>query len=136
MTQGNTPDLQEYYQHVQTMGKLRTLPHARRWSTAVLQTLGLNLDGRTKQQLAKALPEELGEALTRVFWLLHFRNTNLSSHDFQAQVARRSGNTDPFFARYPILAVFRGVKSMIDPELSKKVANTLSPEVRELWEKA
>jgi len=118
------------------MGKLRTPQHARRWSTAVLKTLGINLDGRTKKKLAKALPEELADDLTRVFWLLHFRNSNLSSHEFQNQVARRSGNTDPDFARYPVLAVFHGVKEMIGSDTRQAVAKSLSPEVRELWENA
>jgi uncharacterized protein (DUF2267 family) len=129
-------DLNSYYQTVQTQGNLRTPQHAQRWSTAVLKTLGFNLDGRTKKRLANALPQELGTDLKRVFWLLHFRNNQLSSHDFQNQVSRRSGNSDPQFARTPILAVFHGVKQIVDNDTQQAVAQSLSPEVRALWEKA
>ncbi|MCA9947324.1 MAG: DUF2267 domain-containing protein [Ardenticatenaceae bacterium] len=129
-------DLNSYYQTVQNKGSLRTPAHARRWSTAVLKTLGFNLDGRTKKKLAKALPEELGNDVKRVFWLAHFKNKQLSSHEFQNQVSRRSGNSDPQFAKTPILAVFHGVKQMVDNNTQQAVAQSLSPEVRELWEKA
>jgi uncharacterized protein (DUF2267 family) len=129
-------DLNSYYQTVQTKGSLRTPAHAQRWSTAVLKTLGFNLDGRTKKRLANALPKELGNDVKRVFWLLHFKNNQLTSHEFQNQVSRRSGNSDPQFARTPILAVFHGVKQLVDSSTQQAVANSLSPEVRELWEKA
>ncbi len=129
-------DLTSYYQTVQTQGNLRTPQHAHRWSTAVLKTLGFNLDGRTKKRLANALPNELGNDVKRVFWLLHFRNNSLSSHEFQNQVSRRSGNSDPQFAKTPILAVFHGVKQMVDSNLQKAVADSLAPEVRKLWEQA
>ena len=129
-------DLTSYYQTVQDKGSLRTSQHARRWSTAVLKTLGFNLDGRTKKKLANALPEELGNDVKRVFWLLHFRNENLSSHEFQNQVSRRSGNSDPQFAKTPILAVFHSVKDLVDNSTQQAVADSLAPEVRELWEKA
>ena len=129
-------DLTSYYQTVQNKGSLRTPAHARRWSTAVLKTLGFNLDGKTKKQLAKALPDELGNDIKRVFWLLHFRDANLSSHEFQNEVSRRSGNSDPQFAKTPILAVFHGVKALVDNSVQQAVADSLAPEVRELWEKA
>jgi uncharacterized protein (DUF2267 family) len=129
-------DLNSYFQTIQNKGSLRTPEHARRWSTAVLKTLGFNLDGRAKKKLAKALPPELGDDLKRVFWLLHFQNNQLTSHDFQNQVSRRSGNSDPQFAKTPILAVFHGVKQLVDSGTQQAVADSLSPEVRELWEKA
>lgn len=129
-------DLNSYFQTVQSKGSLRTPAHAHRWSSAVLKTLGFNLDGRTKKRLANALPEELGNDLKRVFWLAHFKNNQLTSHEFQNQVSRRSGNSDPQFAKTPILAVFHGVKQIVDNDLQKAVAESLSPEVRELWEKA
>ena len=129
-------DLNSYYQTVQNKGSLRTPQHAQRWSTAVLKTLGFNLNGRTKKRLAKALPEELGNDIKRVFWLAHFQNKQLTSHEFQNQVSRRSGNSDPQFAKTPILAVFHGVKQMVDSDTQQAVADSLSPEVRELWEKA
>ncbi|HEX6384755.1 MAG TPA: DUF2267 domain-containing protein [Anaerolineae bacterium] len=136
MAQTQTMELTDYYQRVQKMGNLRTPAHGRRWSGAVLKTLGLNLDGKTKKKLARALPPELAEDLTRTFWLLHFRDPNLSGHEFQSQVARRSGNTDADFARFPILAVFHHLKQLIDPDLSQQVAQSLSPEVAELWRQA
>lgn len=129
-------DLNSYYQTVQNKGSLRTLDHAHRWSTAVLKTLGFNLNGRAKKKLANALPKELGDDVKRVFWLAHFKNDELTSHEFQNQVSRRSGNSDPQFARTPILAVFNGVKQMIDNNVQQAVADALSPEVRELWDKA
>jgi uncharacterized protein (DUF2267 family) len=131
-----TTDLANYYDTVLKEGKLRTPIHARRWSTAVLKTLGVNLDRRTKKKLARALPDELANDLTRLFWLAHFRNTNLSRHEFQYMVSRRSGNSDADFARYPISAVFHGLKALIDHDTSDAVAKTLAPDVRALWEAA
>ncbi len=129
-------DLTSYFQTIQSKGNLLTSQHAQRWSTAVLKTLGFNLDKRTKKRLANALPKEMAVDLTRIFWLMHFRNSNLSVHDFQNQVSRRSGNSDPNFAKTPITAVFSGIKTLIDGDMVKAVSNSLAPEVRELWEKA
>jgi uncharacterized protein (DUF2267 family) len=129
-------NLEAFYEHVQERGKLRTLAHARRWTDGILKTLGTHLDRRTKKALAKALPDELASSLTRVFWLLHFRNTNLTRQEFQKMAARRSGNTDPAFAYYPILGVFGGLKEMIDDDLERKVEEDLAPEVRELWQQS
>ncbi|MCB8939969.1 MAG: DUF2267 domain-containing protein [Ardenticatenaceae bacterium] len=129
-------DLTAYYQTVQEKGSLRTPAHAHRWSTAVLKTLGFNLGSPAKKKLASALPEELAQDLRRVFWLAHFKNSQLTSHEFQNQVSRRSGNSDPQFAKTPILAVFNGVKQLVDSNVQQAVADALSPEVRELWENA
>ncbi len=128
--------LTEYYNHVQQVGKLPTPTHAKRWSNGVLWTLGLNLNGRIRRQLAKALPVELAKDLTRAFWLLHFPDKTLSSQEFQNQVSRRSGNSDWQFAKLPVQAVFGGLKKMIDSQTSDTVAKSLSPEVRELWKQA
>ena len=129
-------DLTEYYTIIQENGHLRTPHHAQRWSTAVLKTLGLNLDRRTKRKLARELPEELAFPLQRVFWLLHFRNTNLSRAEFQKMVARRSGNSDGQFARYPVTAVFQGLKGLINDQTARAVSDSLSPELRDMWEAA
>lgn len=128
--------LDDFYAHVQEQGKLRTVDHARRWSDGTLRTLGNQLDRRTKKELARTLPDELANSLTRVFWLLHFRDPRLTRQEFQKMSARRSGNTDADFAYYPVLAVFGGVKKMIDEDLQKKVADSLAPEVSELWQQA
>lgn len=128
--------LNDFYRYVREEGKLLSPEHARRWSDGVLRTLGTALDRRTKKRLAKALPEELADSLTGVFWLVHFRDPNLSSHAFQRMAARRSGNTDADFAQIPTLAVFGGVKQLIDDALKRDVAETLAPEVRELWQQA
>lgn len=128
--------LDTYYQTVQTLGSLRTPAHARRWSTAVLKTLGVNLDRKTKKKLAKALPEELSHDLTRLFWLVHFRNKNMSQYDFQFEVSKRSGNSDWQFTKIPITAVFHGVKALIDNDTNQAVAKSLTPDVRELWQQA
>ncbi len=130
-------NLEQFYQYVQNAGSLRSPQHARRWSDGVLKTLGLHLDRGTKRALAGALPPELAASLTRVFWLAHFRDRRLPAQRFQKQAANRSGVTDAQFARAPILAIFRGVKELInDDELSRRVSATLSPEVRGLWEEA
>jgi len=134
MTRNDT--LNEFYRYVQEKGKLLSREHARRWSDGVLRTLGTALDRGTKKRLAKAIPDELADSLTSVFWLVHFRDPNLSSQEFQRMAARRSGNTDADFARIPTLAVFGGMKQMIDGELERDVAETLAPEVRELWQQA
>lgn len=132
----DTTNLEDFYRHVQQEGKLMTEAHAKRWADGVLRTLGINLDRGTKKKLAAALPEELATSLTRVFWLLHFRDPDLTSQQFQRMAARRSGNTDADFAYYPTRAVFAGVKRMIRDDLQKDVAETLAPEIRELWQQA
>ena len=128
--------LSQYYQHVQTQGQLRTSTHAERYSRAVLQQLGLSLPRNMKRELAKALPDPLARDLTKVFWLAHFRDTNQPALDFQQRVARRSGNTDQFFARTYILAVFASLKNLLDSDLSKRIGDTLSPEIGALWRMA
>lgn len=126
--------LQEFYEHVKKEGHLLTIELAERWSAGVLMTLGFHLNGRTKRSLAKVLPEPLSNQVKDVFFLLHFRDANLSARDFQKQVARRCGNTDPEFARFPILAVFSGIRRFTNSKLNERIADALSPEVRELWE--
>ena len=126
-------DLEEFYGTVEKLGDLRTTSHAQRWSDAVLRSLGLQLDRRAKKKLAASLPEELANSLTRVFWLVHFRNRHLTRLEFQNQVARRAGNSDTRFARLPILAVFGGLRRFISDDVDARVAQSLSPEVRELW---
>jgi uncharacterized protein (DUF2267 family) len=136
MAYTNGSNLESFYQHVQKAGQLRTPAHARRWSTAVLNTLGLTLSRSARRQLANALPAELAAPLKRVFWLLHFRDNNLSSGTFMNQVSRRSGNSDPQFARLPVTAVFGALKQLVDDNTSGRVADSLSPELRELWQNA
>jgi uncharacterized protein (DUF2267 family) len=129
-------NLDNFYQAVQRAGKLRTEEHARRWTAATLKTLGINLDGRTKRRLARALPEDLKRWLTDIFWLVHFRNGGLSAAEFLKRVARRAGNSDFQFAPFPVSAVLGGVKQLIDEDLQREVAEALSPEVRELWQQS
>lgn len=136
MTYSSNDELTDYFSHIQKAGKLRTPGHAQRWSRAVLKTLGLNLDRGTKKKLAKALPAELADDLNRVFWLLHFRNAGLTQYEFLNQVARRAGNTDPDFARYPVTAVFHQIKAIVGQDVSNQVAETLSPEMRQMWQEA
>ena len=134
MTENDT--MNSFYRYVQEEGKLLSPEHARRWSDGVLRTLGTALDRRTKKRLAEALPGELADSLTGIFWLIHFRDPNLSSQEFRRMAARRSGNTDANFARIPTLAVFGGVKQIIDNELEREVTETLPTEVSELWQQA
>jgi uncharacterized protein (DUF2267 family) len=126
----------QYYDIVLNTGKLRSLDHARRWSNGVLETLGISLDRKTKRALAKKLPEELAISLKGIFWLLHFRDPQMSSLEFQQRAGRRSGNTDAEFAYFPTVAVFSGIMEFIDSDLKDRVSNALSQEVRELWQKA
>jgi len=128
--------LDKFYQVVQQQGKLLTLGHAHRWTDGVLRTLGMSLDRGTKKRLAAALPDELSSSLTRVFWLVHFRDAQLGKEQFQRMAARRSGNTDADFAVYPTLAVFGAVKKLIDENLQREVADNLAPEISDLWQKA
>jgi len=129
-------NLTDYYKTVEEMGHLRTKEHARRWSTAVLKTLGLNLDRKTKKKLANALPRELSDDLTRMFWLVNFRDKTMSRADFQFEVSKRSGNSDHQFARYPIHGVFHGVKDLIDDDTNQAVIDSLAPEISEMWQEA
>ncbi len=128
-----TIELSGFYQQIQQNGKLLTQAQAERWNYAVLSTLGINLDRKTKKRLAKGLPAELGATLNRVFWLAHFNNSGQSVEEFLNQVARRSGNTNVNFARYPTAAVFHAVKELIDSELITLVGNALSPDVSKFW---
>lgn len=136
MPSHNGSDLTTFYENVKENGHMHTRDLAVRWSNAVLWTLALNLDRGTKKKLAKALPPELADDLTRPFWLLHFRDPRLTRHDFLKAIARRSGHSDPQFAHFPTMAVFHELKRLAGNDVSQKVADTLAPEIREMWEKA
>jgi len=136
MTQGNGFDIAAYYEQIQIQGLLRTSKVAENWSEAVLRTLSLSIDRRTKKRLAQALPKKLAADLTRTFWLLQFRNPNKSGQEFLEEVAKRSGNTDAVFARNPVKAVFHQVKSIAGDEVNDAVSDSLAPEVSALWEEA
>ncbi len=129
-------DLSIYYENLKKNGYLLTDQQAQRLSKAVLWSLGLNMSGKLKKQLAKQLPEELATQLTRAFWLLHFRDKSMPEEIFLKEVAKRSGNTDPHFAKHPTLAVFHEIKGMIDSDLSDEIADDLAPEIAALWERA
>jgi uncharacterized protein (DUF2267 family) len=136
MTQTNSTDLNDYYATIKELGKLRTTGHAARWSEATLHTLALNLDKGSKKKLLKALPQELSDQLKRKFWLLHFRDKSITTLEFQKMVARRAGNTDEVFARYPIVATFHGLKGLLDDSVNDNVAETLAPELSQMWQDA
>ena len=136
MTNTNNNELTDYFAYIQKVGKLRSSAHAQRWSRAVLKTFGINLDRSAKKKLAQAVPAELADDLTRVFWLLHFQDGGLTQYDFLNQVSRRAGNTDPDFARYPTTAVFHQIKTIIGSDISQQIAKTLSPEMRQMWQEA
>ena len=136
MTKSNGFDLTNYYAQIQKQGLLRTPEVAEHWSEAVLRTLSLNVDRGTKKRLAKALPDELGAELMRTFWLLHFRDHNISRQDFLKDIAKRSGNTDASFARNPTKAVFHELKIFAGDEVSDAVGDSLAPEISEFWQAA
>lgn len=129
-------DMNHFLQQVQEQGNLPSTAHARRWSTAVLRALSLNLSRKSKKRLAKSLPDDLAADLTRVFWLAHFRNTGMTQIEFQKEVAKRAGATDAQFARTPVTAVFHGLKSFVGKEVSEEVGETLAPDLGTLWRKA
>jgi uncharacterized protein (DUF2267 family) len=129
-------DLDTYYQYICDASKLRTPAHAHRWSDGILRTLGTALNRKTKKALAKQLPDELAQSLTDVFWLLHFRDPDLSRDDFFQRAARRSGNSNAEFAARPTIAVFTGLRYFISPEIDQEVSEDLSPELREYWKQA
>lgn len=136
MTEANGADLSGYYQKIQQNGHLQSMEIARTWSDAVLRTLGLNLDRKTKKELGDALPEEIAFPLKRAYWLLHFRDANKPAHVFLNEVARRSGNSDTSFARHPTQAIFHELKAFAGGDVSEDVAEALAPEVSELWQEA
>ncbi len=136
MTNTTNTAVTAYYQRIQEEAGLRTEPHAERWSTAVLNTLGLYLDKNTKKELSGALPDELSADLRKKFWLAHFKDADMTRQDFLERVARRSGNTDYQFAAVPTTAVFRNIKTLIDQDVNHHVADSLSPDISELWQKA
>ncbi len=125
--------LDNFYQSVMQTGNLRTPKHASRLTFAVLHTLGFNLSGGVKRELAKALPEDMAKFLTRGWRLINIRHKNLSLHDFAKDVARHNGNTDPAVAATGVRVVFQQIKKMLDDDLIRRVGRDLSPEVRELW---
>lgn len=129
--------LDDYYQYVMDHGLLRTAEHADLWTVGTLNMLGVNLSGRVKKQLGKALPEPLRKSLGGVFWVAHFRDTNMAAREFNNRVARRSRATsDPDFARYPVQAVFGGLKALIDQNVSSAVQDDLAPEISKMWQEA
>ncbi len=131
-----TQDLNSFYSTVQSVGNLRTEDHAKRWTQAVMQTLGLNISGSAKKKLKNALPKGIGDHLSDVFWLFNFRNTNMTASYFQERVGRRAGNTDREFAKFPTLGVFAAIQEIVSENVSQSVAKSLSPELKEMWEKA
>lgn len=126
-------DLTSFYEQVKQDGKLRTEMHAQRWTRATLQTLGLNLPRDAKKSMAKALPQELADYLTDVWWLFPFRNTNIQDVEFSERVARRAGNTDPRYAKLVAEAVFGAVRGMVGSDVARKVHEGLSPDLQKMW---
>ncbi len=128
--------LDSFYAEVVRRGNMRSADQAALVSSAVLHTLGFNLSGGVKRELAHALPEHLARQLTRGWRLIHFRNTYLPLEKFAADVGLHSGNTDPQYARMATAAVFGQIKRLISDDVSRRVAKDLSPEVRDLWNSA
>ena len=69
MSQPIDEELTAFYKHVQEVGRLRTVDHAKRWSNGVLETMGTSLNKGTKKELQKYLPDELGKSVNSVFFL-------------------------------------------------------------------
>jgi uncharacterized protein (DUF2267 family) len=132
----HTTSVDSFYRTVMHSGNLRTPDHASRLTFAVLHTLGFNLSGGTKKELARALPEALANNLTRGWRLINIRSRRLPLEKFVKDVARHTGNTDPHNAKRVTSVVFTELKRIIDDDLARKVARDLSPEVRALWNAA
>ena len=133
MTISDDMQLDNYYYYVFNAGKLRTTNHAKVWTEGTLEILGTVLDRKIKKILSKNLPEELAESLNGIFWLLHFRDSNMSAEEFSQRVARRSGNSDPEYARVPIAAVLGGLRLYIGPDLEKRIVDSLPHEIGAIW---
>lgn len=133
-TTNSTNNLNEFFAHVRTQGKLRSDTHAHVWTRGTLNILGVNISKDAKQALQNELPQALANWLGGIFWPLHFRNENIAAIDFQNRVARRSGNTDAVFAKYPVTAVFGALKRIISQNTAQKVADSLAPDILDLWQ--
>ncbi len=133
----NQITVDSFYDSVMQSGNMRTPAHAKRNTFAVLHTLGFNLSGGTKKELAKALPKELARDLTGGWRLINIRRSKLPFEDFARDVALHSGNTDAQHAKNTTRIVFRHIKRLInDDALSREVAKDLSPEVSKVWSAA
>lgn len=135
-SQAATVDRDSFYKDVMRIGNLRTAAHAERWTYAVLRTLGFNLSGGTKRELAKALPEELGRHLKRGWRLINIRRSELSLDNFAKDISLLSGNTDREVAKVVTQIVFRQLKGLVNDRVSRSVVRDLSPEVGDFWEAA
>lgn len=131
-----TLSLDSFYRAIMQKGNLRTPDHASRLTFAVLHTLGFNISGGTKKELARALPDELARDLTRGWRLINIRSSRLPLEKFMKDVARHNGNTDPKNAERATKVVFGELKQLIDDDLTREVARDLSPEVRAFWNAA
>ena len=135
MTQA-TANLDTYFGLIQEKGNIISEKLAKRWSESTLKMMGLYMGKGGKKALSSQLPKELSDDLNRVFRLMHFPNTNMPLHEFQSAVARRGGHSDPQFAKLAITGVFHGLKTLIDKDTTDKVSESLSPEIREVWDNA
>lgn len=129
-------NLESYYAAVQEKGSMLSQKLAHNWSEATLKMMGLYMQKSGKKALSEKLPEPLSDQLGRVFRLMHFPDPNMSLDEFLHAVARRAGHSDPQYAEMGVKAVFYALKTIIDKDTSDKVADSLSPEVRALWQNA
>jgi len=132
----NEIDTATFYAGIRKAAFLPSDEAAARWTAAILKTLGINLSRGTKKRLAAALPREFAEPLTRVFWLLHFRNKAMPAAEFAMAVARRADNSDNEYSLKVIRAVFASLKNSIDEKMADSVEKNLAPEVADLWKSA
>jgi uncharacterized protein (DUF2267 family) len=128
--------LDAFYMNVANDARLPTTGHAERWTHAVLRTMGFNLSGSAKRDLAAALPDELGAQLTRGWKLINLHNPRLTQDAFLKEVARRSGNTDAAYSRKATGAVFHNLKAFLDDDMTREVNGGLPRDVAELWNAA
>ncbi|MDT8307604.1 MAG: DUF2267 domain-containing protein [Anaerolineae bacterium] len=128
-----TPATRAFYRALQEGADLPTQEAARRWSQAILRTLGELLDRPARRALAFALPPELATALLEAPGPLHFRPRRLPQDWFLRTAALRSGASDATEAIQPVHTVFQLLKGMVKRETGERIVSALPAEVATIW---
>jgi uncharacterized protein (DUF2267 family) len=126
----------DFYLAIQQNANLATAADARRWSHAILRTLGELLSRPVRRTLAFALPPELAAALLEAPDPLFVRHGQLPLERFLRTAALRSGATEVAAARRPVRTTFHLLKALLSPDVGARVAAALPAEVAAFWEEA
>jgi uncharacterized protein (DUF2267 family) len=131
-----SPEAAAFYQAVQEAANLPTVADARRWTHAILRTLGELLNRPARRALAFALPPELAAALLEAPGPRYARNPQLPLDRFLRTAALRSGATDAAAALQPVRTTFELLRAQLQPDVARRVAGSLPPEVAVMWDAA